>query len=169
MSASNFTVTSEYLHSVLSYDPDTGHFIWLNPGRTNPSLVGKRAGGINSEGYWKISVAGINYLAHRLVILYVFSRWPMGVIDHKNGDRTDNRFSNIRESTDALNAQNRRKPRKGNSSGYLGVSWHTKRKNWVAQIQINGKKTMLGTFNNPEIAHQRYLEAKRLIHEACTI
>lgn len=169
MSDSNFTVTSDRLRSMLLYCPESGHFTWLNPGRANPRLVGARAGGVNSEGYWKISVGGKNYLAHRLVFLFVLGRWPVGVLDHINGDRTDNRFLNLRESSDALNAQNRRKARTGNTSGYLGVSWNSRRGQWVAQIQVDGKKKGLGYFDDPAVAHSVYLTAKRATHAACTI
>jgi hypothetical protein len=162
-------LTAQRLRSLLRYEPESGYFYWLNPGKTNQRLVGKKAGGVNSEGYWKVSVDGVNHLAHRLVILYVLDRWPANVVDHRDGNKLNNRFHNLREANDQINAENKRIPRADNKSGFLGVSWNSRRGVWVAQIQVDGKKIGLGSFQDPEIAHKTYLDAKRRVHSGCTI
>lgn len=56
-----------------------------------------------------------------------------------------------------------------NKTGLLGVSWKASRQKYVAQIQIDRKVKYLGLFENPNDAHEAYLEAKRLHHPGCTI
>lgn len=71
-------------------------------------------------------------------------------VDHKNGDKLDNRKSNIRLCTNQQNAQNM-KPNRNNKVGYKGVYRHTSNGNYVAQIQIpmNEKRIHLGSFDTP--------------------
>jgi len=71
------------------------------------------------------------------------------VVDHINGDPLDNRRSNLRIGTRALNQQNRRK-QKG-TSRYRGVTLYRNGK-WMAQCQIAGKIHHLGYFTDEDEA-----------------
>lgn len=147
----------------LSYDKDTGHFTWV----VGP-LKGKRAGCMNKDGYWVIRVYGTLYYAHRLAYMKVNGTPPTLEIDHLNGVRDDNRWSNLREVTSTVNKQNVRAARSSNAhSGLLGVMKNGR--NWAAQIIINGSRKCLGTYSTPEEAHQAYITAKRQHHEGCTV
>lgn len=84
-------------------------------------------------------------------------------VDHINGNRLDNRKSNLRAATNAQNNQNKRSPR-NNRSGYKGVSWCKERNKWAAQIQVNGRQKNLGRFDNVEDAIRAYDEAARKLH-----
>ena len=100
--------------------------------------------------------------------------WPTKQIDHKNGERADNAFANLREATQQLNSENLRRARADNKTGYLGVFRHYyihKRdgQRFVACIQVDGRLRKIGLFLTPEAAHAAYLEAKRRLHEGCTI
>ena len=44
------------------------------------------------------SINGKFYHLHRLVWFYSTGAWPIGVIDHVNRDRADNRISNLETS-----------------------------------------------------------------------
>ncbi len=66
-----------------------------------------------------------------------------------------------------LNCENLRKARKDSRTGLLGASWAGY--SFVATIQVRGKKKHLGSFATAEEAHAAYLEAKRKLHEGCTI
>lgn len=80
-------------------------------------------------------------------------------VDHINGDRLDNRKSNLRICTSADNSRNRK-----NIKGvYKGVYFSKKNKNWVAQITKNYKCLHIGSFLNQEDAACAYnLKAKEL-------
>jgi hypothetical protein len=98
-------------------------------------------------------------MAHRLAWLYVYGYHPIGVIDHINWDRADNRITNLFDRPGPANARNREKR---NRSGFTGV--YREGSKWVARIGINGEVLRLGSFNSPESAAKRYERAARLIH-----
>lgn len=88
---------------------------------------------------------GLEFL-HRLIL-----RAPPGVwVDHKNGNRLDNRRSNLRFATATENARNKNalhQNRTGLSSRFVGVSFDKGRPiPWAAYINVNGKRRCLGRF-----------------------
>jgi hypothetical protein len=159
-------LTPERLREVLEYDPETGVFTWIK--RTSIRIVvGKRAGCVNKDNYLTIRVDGEIEYGHRLAWLYMHGVMPASQIDHINGDRLDNRMSNLRLASQAINSQNQRRARSDNDSGLLGVS--KKRGRWIAQIAADGRRVPLGTYATPDEAHAAYLDAKRRLHDGCTI
>lgn len=162
-------ITQEELKAVIHYDELTGLFTWINPSIYKPSLVGKVAGHVDFYGYVVISVNRKIYKAHRLAWLYMTGNFPKNLIDHVNGIKSDNKWVNLREATYSDNRQNIRKPKTGNTSGYLGVYWHTRDKKWRACIKVDGKNKYIGNYDDPKIAHEAYLEHKRKSHEFCTL
>lgn len=163
------TLTHADLLSRLRYDQLTGVFVWVFAGATRPDLIGSIAGSLTADGYLKITLMGRHFQAHRLAYFYINAAWPSTIVDHRNGCRHDNRYENLRLADDQSNAENRRKARSGNTSGLLGVSWSNRARKWRAQIQVAGRKTMLGEFDDPKEAHDCYLRAKRAWHVGCTI
>ncbi len=158
--------TQERLKELLNYDPETGVFTWKV--RRGLAEAGP-AGSTKKDGYNYICIDGRTMLAHRLAWFYVHGQWPRHVIDHINGDRTDNRIVNLRDVPYRTNNENQKKPHRSNTSGYLGVSRIQSRGKWQASIQLNGRNKNLGRYDTPEEAHAVYLEAKRQLHEGCTI
>lgn len=146
-------LTAEKLREILSYDPETGVMRWrvkyarcLRPGAV--------AGCIDrfGSGYRRIRIDRKGYSEHRLVWMYVHGSWPTEVIDHINGDRSDNRLSNLREASWAQNQQNRNGTQKNNTSGVRGVSWDKTNNKWLAAIEFRGRHIHLGRFENIECA-----------------
>src|SRR5205085_9700584 len=84
---------------------------------------------------------------------------PRGEIDHKDGNRADNRIANLREGSHAEQMRNRVSR---NSSGFKGIE-RTGRK-WRARIQVNGTSIHIGVYNTPEDAAAAYDEAARRYH-----
>lgn len=160
-------LTQAYLREILKYDPETGIFTWIVD-RSKAVKSGSIAGCKGKQiGYITIGIKGRVYKAHRLAWLYSYGDWPKGLIDHINGDKSDNRLTNLRDVMADGNSQNVRKPNRRNKSGFMGVIWFQNK--WRATLSVNGKCKWLGDYTTPEEAHQVYLEAKRKYHAACTI
>jgi hypothetical protein len=162
-------LTPERIRTLLRYDPETGEFWRQHPTakvRANPKI-----GCTDSNGYIKIGVAGHQLGAHRLAFAIMTGAWPKGEIDHKDGNRRNNQWSNLREVSETVNQQNRRKANTTNHTGLLGVHKCNSTINpYMARIKAPGEKTRyLGSFPTPEAAHAAYLEAKRELHEGCMI
>jgi hypothetical protein len=86
---------------------------------------------------------------------------PAKTVDHRDGDGLNNQRSNLRPATRQQNASSRRKWSKL-TSRFKGVSWAKDRRKWRAQIMVNRKTKMLGSFNSEIEAAQAYDEAARI-------
>ncbi len=150
-------ITQERLKEVLHYDPETGAWRWLKS-MSSRIKVGDVAGSTDAKGYTVIGIDGTQPKAHRLAWLYMTGEWPQRHLDHKNGDRADCRWANLREATMAQNNQNCRTP-STNKSGYKGVAFHKATGKWRASISVNNYPRWLGLFESPEAAHQAYAAA----------
>jgi len=153
-------LTRERLFEVMSYDPSTGEFRWLSLPKHMHRKLGCIPGKINHRGYWKMYVDGKTYQGHRLAWLYMTGDWPSLLIDHIDGDPSNNKWANLRLATPAQNCQNRRASVR-NTSGYKGVTWHRKCQKWQASIKVNGKNIHLGLHSTPEAAKAAH-DAKAL-------
>lgn len=161
-------INQSRLHEILSYDEETGHFHWKVENKfRSQQTIGDVAGYINQKGYRMVGIDGTYYPQHRLVWLYKTGKMPPQWIDHINGDKSDNRFSNLRCVTTAQNRLNLRHADSDNKTGLLGVSYHKGK--YRATIKIGSKCKHLGYFNNPIEAHACYVEAKRKHHTHCSI
>lgn len=162
-------LTAARLRELLHYDAETGAFSWRES-RRGHRRAGDAAGCARGDGYVRIKVDQHGAWAHRLVWLYVHGHWPIGQIDHINGDPSDNRLCNLRDVTPLVNMQNERRARRRKNGGtLLGAHWHSRWKRWRSSINVNGKLMHLGTFDTEQQAHDAYIAAKRRFHAGCTI
>jgi len=159
-------LTACKLRAALQYDMDTGAFIWRST-VSSRAPAGSEAGRINHHGYRVIGLSGRKYMAHRLVWLYLNGKWPEGEIDHRNGDRADNRLGNLRDCTRRINAQNLHRPRADSVVGLLGVS--KRRHRFRASITDRGQHIHIGYFATADEAYQTYLARKSSLHEGSEI
>jgi len=140
----------EYLKEHLAYDPETGVFTWKIPQARRKK--GRAGCFCKTYGRWLIRIksAGTTHLikASRLAFAFQEGRWP-NMIDHINGDPSDDRWENLRECTNAENQKNSRRY-KNNKSGVLGVRQIGRR--WRVTISVDGKNTHLGFFATLEEA-----------------
>jgi hypothetical protein len=147
-------LTYQRLRELLDYEPQTGKFFWKV--RTARCVkIGSLAGAIERNGYRRIDLLNKHYLAHRLAWLYVNGEWPLGDLDHVNGNKDDNRVANLRPATVSQNAMNKKMPAT-NKTGFKGVCQVGKK--FQAGIKRNGKSTHLGWHDTPEAAHAAYVE-----------
>lgn len=156
---SDLKITHADLVAFLRYDRDSGefHYITRPPYRRHGPL------GCNDNGYRRLKVFGQYYLAHRLAWFYVTGEWPKHFIDHKDGNPSNNAFSNLRECTQSQNVANARRPNLGRpaTSKYKGVSWNKVEKKWCAFVRVEGRLKNLGYFKTEELAHEAYVAAAR--------
>jgi len=87
------------------------------------------------------------------------NKTPKGfVTDHINGNKLDNRKSNLRNATVSQNGANSVK-RTGCASKYKGVSFHRPYNKWKARITINQKEVFLGYHEDEVDAAIAYIQA----------
>lgn len=163
-------LTAEDLRTRFSYDSTSGLFTRLIGVSGNGTKAGTIAGSKDDQGYLKITISGQYFKAHRLAWLYVYGVWPVHEVDHINGIRSDNRIINLRDTPRVMNSENQRSCKSNNKSKLLGVASPCgKDKKFTALITVNGKTARLGRFDTADEAHQCYIQAKRKMHNGCTL
>lgn len=117
---------------------------------------------------WRRTGDGYVGAQHRQMFVYlhrlVAGAGPDESIDHRNGDRLDNRLGNLRVADRSQNGANRPKDRlaRGATSVFKGVSWKAERSKWVAHVHVDGKTKYLGSFDSEEAAARAYNDAALL-------
>lgn len=159
--ADNFT---KRVKQLFDYNPETGSLTWKIQ-RRGRARKGSEAGTIHPKGYVRVSVDNVDYLAHRIIWVLSHGEPPEGaVIDHINGNPSDNRLHNLRMTTPQGNVHNQVDAHKGNSSNLIGASFHKPTRKWISRIKLNGKDKYIGLFETPEEAHEAYMKHKKLMH-----
>lgn len=81
--------------------------------------------------------------AHRLAFRLHHGRWPSAILDHVDGNPSNNRIDNLREATPSQSAYNRCLP-SNNTSGHLGVMFNKREGRWIVVIGMEGKRVRCG-------------------------
>jgi hypothetical protein len=150
-------LSQQYLKESLKYNQFTGIFTWIKrPARhfesfriersTNARMSGVNAGTKDKKGYIVICLHGKLYKAHRLAFLYVNGSFPENEVDHIDGDKSNNKFTNLRDVSKSDNMKNASLP-STNTSGTIGVGFHVPANKWRAHIKIEGVYKHLGLFD----------------------
>lgn len=150
----NTSLFQEYLRQVLHYDLHSGYFHWIQQkkGRKNAALPAGCVSGVS--GYRAICIDYKSYYAHRLAWLYVTGKWPIDQIDHIDGNRDNNSFSNLREANSRQNNVSRA------SRGFHLDD----RGKYHVTVSNKGKSKYVGRFSSPEDAKVAYIKAATEIH-----
>ena len=139
------------LDDLFSYNPLTGVILW----KIKPHIkvnVGTVAGcvalmGRDKKPYSLISYKQKIYRSHHIALALSGVTVPPGmVVDHIDGDGTNNKLANLRVVSIATNNLNK-KLGKNNKTGLLGVYFYKNRNKWRASINKSGKSYFLGHFN----------------------
>jgi hypothetical protein len=159
--------TPKELRQLLRYDPETGVLFWrkrddstASGKRFNKLRAGKKALTARQNGYCVGLVYRRNVSAHRVTWAIYHGEWPNGEIDHINGDRADNRISNLRDVSRVENARNQKRP-VSNTSGVVGVCWNAGVGKWQASIFGGQKIKYLGVFDLFECAVEARKKAEK--------
>lgn len=153
-------LTAERLREVLSYDKETGAFVWL-VGSSSTGLAGAVAGTSKSpDEYVKIRVDRRLYTAHRLAHLHVTGEWPPSLIDHEDHDKSNNAWGNLRVASVSQNGRNRAGPQINNKLGLRGVYWSKQNEKWGVTAVVNRKQYHGGFHDTPELAHAAAMELR---------
>lgn len=136
------------------YDPVSGVITRLS--------TGAPTGSRNGNNYLCLRIAGKTYQAHRMAVALMTGSWPPRsmVVDHRNGDRMDNRWTNLRVITQSQNLLNRRLGI-NNKSGRKGVCWNKASKGWEVGFKRGGKKFHVGIFDDLDEAAEAYQAASK--------
>ena len=141
----------------LSYDPSTGLLRW-KCNRTGKAKRKAIAGYLTHKGYISVSIDGEAFFAHRLAWAIEKGEQPPPCVDHINGDKRDNRLSNLRGATTSENTHN---SRWGKGDFPRGVSWHKRLEKFIAYITIDKSRKHLGYFSSVADAEKAVAHARQ--------
>jgi len=144
-----------YLNECFTYSPETGVLTWkarpldhfydeATCAAWNKKYAFKQAG-YEHRGYLSLSLNGRNMFLHRIVMALIKGQWPVAMVDHINGNKSDNRESNLRIVDNAENGKNK-SLLLTNKSGYHGVRLCKNSLRWHAYIYVKRKQIFLGSF-----------------------
>ncbi|MHA6128858.1 HNH endonuclease [Pseudomonas fluorescens group sp. PF-1] len=161
-------LTFEQINSNFSYDPETGDVSWKlqdgNKQREQASREGRQAGTYDGRyRYVTFKHNGHIYMLrhHRIAWMLMTGEWPKGTVDHKDCDKLNNSWLNLRQCTQSQNGANKKAYGK---SGFKGVSQTPHSTKWRAQLGFKGKTICLGSFETKEDAHAAYCIAAEQLH-----
>jgi len=146
------------VRELLDYDQATGDLRWRKR-TSNRVYVGDVAGWIGDNGYRRIEIDSTPYLVHRLIWLWMTGEWPAVEVDHRDGNRANNRWDNLRAASIAQNRQNMR-----GHAAVKGAYFNKRTDRWYSAIRANGKRKHLGSFNTQSEAAAAYQRASVALH-----
>ena len=180
---SNEKSVEPILKEFLNYYPISGMMFWKERPRHyfandrswatwNTRYAGKEAGNITNKGYRRVGIRirsggkQLSLLAHRIAFFMKTGNWPVNQVDHINGDKSDNRFENLRDATATENQRNKQIS-VNNTSGVVGVTFNRAANKWQSQIMVGEKNLHLGIFTEKDaaIAARKAAEIKYSFHQ----
>lgn len=160
-------LTHERLLQLVSYDKETG--VFTRRVTTGSMAVGSEVGSKHCQGYREASIDGERFLLHRLAVFYVTGQMPDDSldVDHRDRDRSNNVWLNLRVGTRSFNLQNQSvNGRPTNKAGMLGVSFHRKSGLWRARAIVPGTRKEITTYHaTAEEAAAKAIEVRKNLYE----
>lgn len=142
----------DYLRECFDYIFETGQLVWLN--RPDLHFASSRAGKIfngrfsgkvaghyhTRNGYLEVRLDGKLYKGHRIIWKLLTGEDPENMLDHIDGDVSNNKIENLRIANAQENARNgSKRPKKANSTSvYKGVGLTSGGK-WASYITVGDK------------------------------
>lgn len=148
----------EVVHHDFNYNPRTGELTYNMPRHT--VVVGQLVKGATV----KVPASGQQYPIARVIWFWMTGVDPAELlVDHANGDQSDNRWCNLRLAAHQQNQFNR----EGYGQFAKGVVFKSdanRTKPWSARIRIDGKKVPLGSYYTHDEAAAAYRKKAEELH-----
>lgn len=154
----SYGVTADQVRELFDYNQNDGHLRW-KVARQKINKGGIAGSVSTSDGYRYVCFDGRDYLAHRIIWLWVTGEWPACQIDHYDRIRSNNKWTNLREATNSKNMRNTG-PQSNNSTGVRGVD--IRRGKYRTRIHVDGKEVVVGRFLTIEEAKIARASAEKL-------
>lgn len=133
------------MRELFSYDKKTG-LLTRRVKVSQRTKIGDVVGTEHGDGYLRVMVNGKHYYIHRIIYAMVTGEQP-DFVDHKDHNRSNNKWNNLRNVTHKNNLKNT-EMYSSNTSGYKGVTWRKRRCKWQSRIMVDGKSIHLGYFDS---------------------
>lgn len=146
--------SQDELKKKLKYNPDTGDFSLASNGR--------HTGRSKERGYKTVWFGSKYYYAHRLAFMIMEGACD-GYVDHIDGDKGNNVFSNLRLCTPSQNSKNSKIPNH-NTSGVKNVIWESQVKKWRVRLSIKGRQKHIGLYRTLEDAKASAIQAREMYY-----
>lgn len=152
-------ITQELVKYLFYYND--GALYWKNS-RSTKIKYGDFAGSKDKLGYINIDINNKKHKAHRLVFLYHYGYIPE-IVDHINGNPSDNNIENLRAATKSENARNS-KMNSNNTTGVKGVIKYKDSGKYGVFVTLNYNRMYLGVYDDLELAELVAIEARNKYH-----
>lgn len=134
-----------------------GTLIWKkrknSSSQWNAKFAMKKAGTLSPIGYWRVQFLGKVRYCHRIVYALAYGIDPgKKQVDHIDGNRANNKPSNLRLATHMQNHRHLVQLSEKNTTGYRGVTWHKQKQKFVAHCRFRGKLKSLGLYKTAKEA-----------------
>lgn len=133
-----------------TFEYKDGELYWKVDAGNGRIKAGTKAGCVAKLGYKQVTFRNTQFFVHRIIFLMHHGYLPP-VLDHADGNPSNNKIENLREATTSQNGLNEKRF-KNNKSGVKGVSWNKKTQKWTATTSLNKKYVYLGRYESLEEA-----------------
>jgi len=139
-------ITQEYLKSIFEYKDGILYWKITKQG----VCKNKKCGYINNRGYLMVGLNYKEYSVHRIIYCICMGYFPE-FVDHKDGNKLNNKIENLRPATVLENNLNV-KTKISNTSGCKNVCWNKEKQKWQVRIRNDKKNKHFGYYYDIEVA-----------------
>jgi hypothetical protein len=146
----------DILKASIIYNPDTGELFRRK--------TGKPLATVSKHGYGVLRIDRTQYRSHRVAYMLATGEDPGEMeVDHIDGNKLNNRASNLRLATRRENQRNRGLS-KVNATGVKGVTWNRETRRYVTRMRVGGRNMWFGSFPSLEEAGVAIRAAREQLH-----
>lgn len=145
----------EVLNFLFKYEPETGKLYRIRDAIGRPYDMLEMCNK-TKEGYLRVDIVDsygkrAEFQVHRIIWFMHYHTEPNKLVDHIDWNKTNNKIENLRLVDNATNLRNRRISI-NNKSGMAGIRFNENCNRWEANVGINNKHIILGTYRKKDEA-----------------